>query len=192
MNSIPYRYYTEPQITYISPRSGPKDGNTLVDVYGKGFLNFDQNLRCGFGSKEVQGIFINSNHIQCVSPFSSVVQRKIEFSISLNNQQNTKQDIPYIYYESPAVYSIEPINRGPDSGGSVIRLRGANFNPFKELGDLKLENETFCSFDTLGKKYAKVISSTELECVTPPSYEKLEVPVEVTRSEEHTSELQSR
>ena len=188
LNSIPYRYYIEPQITYISPRSGPKDGNTLVDVYGKGFLNFDQNLRCGFGSKEVQGIFINSNHIQCVSPFSSVVQRKIEFSISLNNQQNTKQDIPYIYYESPAVYSIEPINRGPDSGGSVIRLRGANFNPFKELGDLKLENETFCSFDTLGKKYAKVISSTELECVTPPSYEKLEVPVEVTLNDQQYSD----
>ena len=180
LNSIPYRYYNEPKITYISPRSGPKDGNTKIDVYGEGFLNFDQNLRCGFGSKEVQGIFINSNHIQCISPFSSIVQRKIPFSISLNNQQNTQDDIPYVYYENPTIYRIEPNNRGPDSGGTVILLRGANFNPFKELGDLKLENDTFCLFETLGKRPAKVHSSTEIECVTPPSYEKLEVPVEIT------------
>ena len=188
LNSIPYRYYKEPKITYISPRSGPKDGNTKVDVYGEGFLNFDQNLRCGFGSKEVKGVFINENHIQCISPFSSIVQRKIEFSISLNNQQNTKEDIPYVYYENPTIYSIEPINRGPDSGGSVIRLRGANFNPFKELRDLKLENETFCQFENLGKRTAKVLSSTEMECVTPPSYEKLEVPVEVTLNDQQYSD----
>ena len=180
LNSIPYRYYDEPRIIYISPRSGPKDGNTKVDVYGEGFLNFDQNLRCGFGSKEVKGIFINPNHIQCISPFSSIVQRKLPFSISLNNQQNTKDDIPYVYYENPTIYRIEPSNRGPDSGGTVIHLRGANFNPFKELQDLKLENDTFCNFESLGKKPAKIHSSTDIECITPPSYEKLKVPVEIT------------
>ena len=180
LNSIPYRYYDEPKIIYISPRSGPKDGNTKVDVYGEGFLNFDQNLRCGFGSKEVKGIFINSNHIQCISPFSSIVQRKIPFSISLNNQQNTQDDIPYVYYENPTIYRIEPSNRGPDSGGTVIHLRGANFNPFKELQDLHLENDTFCDFESLGKRPAKIHSSTEIECITPPSYEKLKVPVEIT------------
>ena len=184
LNSIPYRYYKEPKITYISPRSGPKDGNTEVDVYGEGFLNFDQNLRCGFGSKEVKGEFINSNHIKCISPFSSIVQRKIPFSISLNNQQNTKEDIPYVYYENPTIYKIEPINRGPDSGGTVIRLRGANFNPFKELQDLKLENDTFCYFEDLGKRPAKIHSSTEIECVTPSSYEKLVVPVEITLNDQ--------
>ena len=180
LNSIPYRYYDEPRIIYISPRSGPKDGNTKVDVYGEGFLNFDQHLRCGFGSKEVKGVFINENHIQCISPFSSIVQRRLPFSISLNNQQNTKEDIPYIYYENPTIYNIEPLNRGPDSGGTVIRLRGANFNPFKELRELKLENETFCKFESLGIRPAKMHSSTEIECVTPPSYERLEVPVEIT------------
>ena len=180
LNSIPYRYYDEPKILYISPRSGPKDGNTKVDVYGEGFLNFDQNLRCGFGSKEVKGIFINSNHIQCISPFSSIVQRKIPFSISLNNQQNTNEDIPYVYYENPTIYRIEPTNRGPDSGGTVIRLRGANFNPFKELQDLKLENVTYCNFETLGIRPAKIYSSTEIECITPPSYEKQKVIVEIT------------
>ena len=188
MNSIPYRYYDEPKIIYITPRSGPKDGNTLVDVYGEGFLNFDQNLRCGFGSKEVKGIFINTNHIQCVSPFSSIVQRKLPFSISLNNQQNTQDAIPYVYYENPTIYRIEPTNRGPDSGGTVILLRGANFNPFKELGELKLENDTFCSFESLGKRPAKIHSSTEIECVTPPSYEKLEVPVEITLNNQQYTE----
>ena len=178
-NSVSYRFYDEPKVIWISPRYGPKDGNTKVDVFGEGFLNFDQNLRCGFGSTEVKGIFVSANHIQCFSPFSAVVEREIPFSISLNNQQNTKDDIEYVYYDNPSIYKIEPTNRGPDTGGSVIRLRGQNFNPLVAL-KMNNDNETFCQFSSLGYSVAKVLSSTEVECVTPPSYDLSQTPVEVT------------
>lgn len=65
MNSFPYRYYPEPVIQWIYPRYGPKDGGTFVEVYGSHFLNFDQNLRCAFGSKEVKAYYVNDNYMIC-------------------------------------------------------------------------------------------------------------------------------
>jgi hypothetical protein len=46
-----YRYYSPPKISAIYPRYGVRDGNTLVEVWGENFMNFDYQVRCGFGSK---------------------------------------------------------------------------------------------------------------------------------------------
>jgi hypothetical protein len=188
-NSMPYRYYVEPKITWIYPRYGPKDGGTFVEVFGENFLNFDQNLRCAFGSKEVKAYYVNDNYMICYSPGSDVIQKELPFSISLNNQQNTKQDVPYVYYEIPTVSRLEP-NRGPDTGGTVVRIRGQNFNPMIELNDMDNKNDTFCKFGNLSIAQAKVISSTEMECVSPSSYEDRQVPVEITlNNREWTDDL---
>lgn len=64
-NSVPFRYYLEPKITWIYPRYGPKNGGTFVEVFGENFLNFDQNLRCGFGSKETKAYFISDTYLIC-------------------------------------------------------------------------------------------------------------------------------
>ena len=85
-NSVPYRFYDEPVIDYIYPRYGPKDGGTFVEVFGKNFLNFDQNLRCAFGSREVKAFYVSNEYMICYSPKSDVVQKELPFSISLNNQ----------------------------------------------------------------------------------------------------------
>ena len=179
LNSIPYRFYIQPKITWIYPRYGPKDGNTKVEVFGEGFLNFDQNLRCGFGSREVKAIYVNDHYLICYSPPSSIVQKKLPFSISFNNQQNTEDNIPYVYYEYPQVYRLEP-NRGPDTGGTLVRIRGQNFNPLVALDDMSNHNDTFCKFGDLSLSVATVISSTEIECTSPPSFETREVPVEIS------------
>ena len=49
LNSVPFRFYINPSIIWIYPRYGPRDGGTLVEVFGTHFLNYDQNLRCAFG-----------------------------------------------------------------------------------------------------------------------------------------------
>jgi len=177
-NSLPYRYYLEPVIDWIYPRYGPKDGGTFVEVYGKHFLNFDQNLRCAFGSREVKAYYVSNNYMICYSPKSAVVQKELPFSISLNNQQNTKQSIDYVYFEFPQVYRLEP-NKGPDTGGTVVHIRGQNMDPTHDLV-MKNFNDTFCRFGNLSLTNAKVISSTEMICESPPSYEERFVPVEIT------------
>ncbi|MFM7854227.1 MAG: hypothetical protein ACKO96_20460, partial [Flammeovirgaceae bacterium] len=54
------------------------------------------------------------------SPPSAIVEKRMPFSISLNNQQNTKQDISYIYFDWAQVASLNP-NKGPDTGGTVVK-----------------------------------------------------------------------
>lgn len=178
-NSIPYRYYKDPVISWIYPRYGPKDGGTFVEVYGENFLNFDQNLRCGFGTLEVKAYYVSENYLICYSPKSEVIGQPIPFTISLNNQQNTLQHVPYVYYSKPQVFRLEP-NRGPDTGKTLVRIRGQNFNPLVELPHMTNHNDTFCKFGQLSIEQAKVISSTEIECYSPPSFEDREVEVEIT------------
>lgn len=83
--SLPYRYYLPPEVHAIKPRYGVKDGGTLVQVWGKNFMNFDHFTRCGFGSKTVQANFFNSTYMTCISPPSDVVGKPIPFSVSMNH-----------------------------------------------------------------------------------------------------------
>lgn len=167
-NSVPYRYYPPTRIYAIYPRYGPKDGETVVQVWGENFLNFDENTRCAFGSKSVIATFINSNYMICVSPFSDVVEKPIPFTVSLNNQQNSRDDLYFWYYSWPAVTDLIP-DRGPDSGGTKVLLRGRNFHPFKDQ-NIDNANDTFCMFENLAKVPAMVINSTKIHCISPPSY----------------------
>ena len=100
------------------------------------------------------------------------------FSISFNNQQNTKQEIDYIYFNWAQVASLSP-NRGPDTGGTIVRIKGQNFDPSNRTSFHNF-NDTFCRFGNLSIAVAQVVSSTEMICTSPPSFELREVPVEVT------------
>ena len=64
-NSVPFRYYKEPIINWIYPRYGRKDGGTFVEIFGENFLNFDQNLKCGFGSQESKAYYVSKNYLIC-------------------------------------------------------------------------------------------------------------------------------
>jgi hypothetical protein len=66
-------------------------------------------------------------------------------------------------------------------GGTKILLKGSGFLPFDLKLDINNRNDTFCSFGTLGKSPAFVISSTEAECVTPANSQHLDyAPVNLT------------
>jgi hypothetical protein len=85
-SSLPYRYYAPARVDSIYPRYGPKDGGTVVQVWGKNFLNYGDNLRCNFGSKSVVAQFRSSTYLICKAPFSDVVNKPITFSVSMNKQ----------------------------------------------------------------------------------------------------------
>ena len=56
-------------------------------IWGDNFLNYDDNLRCNFGTKSVKAIFKSSSFLICYSPFSDNTNKPITFSVSLNKQQ---------------------------------------------------------------------------------------------------------
>jgi len=43
-SSLPYRYYPQAEIHRIVPTHGPKDGDTLVQAWGKNFLDLGDDL----------------------------------------------------------------------------------------------------------------------------------------------------
>ena len=108
------------------------------------------------------------NNMICVAPFSDVVEKPIPFTVSLNNQQNSRDTLFYWYYSQPAITELIP-DRGPDIGGTKVLLKGRNFFPFKEMS-IDNSNDTFCMFEDLGKVPAVVINSTKVHCLSPPSY----------------------
>jgi hypothetical protein len=178
-NSIPFRYYQPTKIFAIYPRYGPKDGETIVQIWGENFLNFDENTRCAFGTKSVAATFINSNYMICVAPFSDVVEKPIPFTVSLNNQQNSKDTLFYWYYSQPAITELIP-DRGPDTGGTQVLLKGRNFHPFRDNSMISNYNDTFCMFEDIGKVPAVIINSTKVHCLSPPSYVLRQAIVEIT------------
>jgi hypothetical protein len=59
---------------------------------------------------------------------------------------------------------------------------GHNFHPFKEIKD-EVDNapDVFCAFRELNLKVpAKVLNSTRVECISPPSYYWHQTRIEVT------------
>jgi IPT/TIG domain. len=58
-------YYIQPTVLYSVPFIGSKNGNTFVQVFGKNFRDFGENLRCAFGTVYVPARFVSSNMITC-------------------------------------------------------------------------------------------------------------------------------
>lgn len=104
----------------------------------------------------------------CIAPQSDVVEKAIPFSISLNKQQNSKDNIDYWYYNWPSITEVVP-NYGPDSGGNEVLLKGSNYEPFK-VHNINNTNDTFCNFEGIGKTHARVVNSTKVYCIAPPNY----------------------
>lgn len=166
-NSLEFNYYETPKIDYIVPMYGPRNGGTVVTVYGQNFIDFDQFLRCSFGPVSVPAKFLSSNVLQCVSPKSDTILTPILFMVTLNDQQNTPEQIHYYFYPKQSIVRLEP-KRLPFSGG-LIEIEGQYLDPFFDVKNVTNHNNTICKF---GKDYyvpATVLSDSKVTCQAPPS-----------------------
>jgi len=167
-SSRPFRYYTPARVDALYPRYGPKDGDTVVQVWGANFLDLGDDFRCNFGTKSTKAQFVSDSFIWCRAAQSAVVGKGMPFSVSLNRQQNTLQRLDYWYYNEPVIQKLEP-DFGPVAGGTNITLKGSGFMPFDWATDIDNRNDTFCVWDELGKVRAEVISYTLAQCMVPPN-----------------------
>lgn len=174
-DSEPFRYYLNTRVHAIYPRYGPKDGGTVVQVWGENFLNYDENFRCNFGSKSVKAVFKSSTYAICKAPFSDNTNKPISFSVSLNKQQQSRDMIDYWYYSHPILAKLEP-NYGPEDGGNEIILMGSNFHPFIDETRINNANDTFCIFSDLNVKTpARLINATKMACIAPATFDGISV-----------------
>jgi hypothetical protein len=49
-SSMPYRYYNKLIVNSIYPKYGPKDGDSVIQMWGENFLDLGDDFRCNFGS----------------------------------------------------------------------------------------------------------------------------------------------
>jgi hypothetical protein len=86
INSVPYEFYPPTKVHAFYPRYGPKDGDTLVKIWGENFIDYgNDDSRCSFGTKVSNMKIYNSTYAECNSTQSDVVEKPIPFTISLNN-----------------------------------------------------------------------------------------------------------
>jgi hypothetical protein len=186
-SSFPYRYYRPTKVHSIFPRYGPKDGDTVVQVWGENFLDLGEDFRCNFGTSSTKAYFINENYLWCRAAPSSVVQRPMPFSVTLNRQQTSSGHVAYWYYNQAILSKVEP-DYGGMQGGTKLSLRGSEMLPFDWKQDINNQNDTFCDWGSLGRTPAMVLSSTQAECLSPFNTQKLsEVEVRLTLNSQNYS-----
>lgn len=171
-SSIPYRYYNNLEVHAIYPRYGPKDGDTVVQVWGKNFIDFGDDFRCNFGTRSTKAHMITSDFLWCRAPASDVVARPMPFSVSLNRQQNSRDKHMYWYYNMQSIWEVIP-DYGSMTGDTKIMIKGNNFKPWEWEDEVNNQNDTFCSFGVLGKVPAQVLTGGVIECIAPENNQKV-------------------
>lgn len=81
--------------------------------------------------------------------------------------------MPYYYYKPPKIYDMQP-REGPTKGGTHVSIFAAEFKKNKHI---------LCVFDGV-KTRAKLISTSEIECVAPKWAEPKQIPVWVIYEED--------
>lgn len=79
-----FTYHKPMEIHSIKPVGGPKDGGSIVQVWGENFLEKGDDAICAFGVKASAANIINDHYLTCVSAGSNIVGRAMPFSVSLN------------------------------------------------------------------------------------------------------------
>lgn len=110
-------YYDKVEISSISPTSGSISGNTEVKISATGLKRYDT-LKCRFGAKTAEIIYIDSTSIKCITPSNELGVLSVQ--ISLNGIYYYTAGI-YEYRSIELIQTIEP-NYGPILGGTKVKL----------------------------------------------------------------------
>ncbi len=128
------------------------------------------------GLGKVPCTIVNSTKAYLESPPSYVLRSAI-VELTLNNQQYTDDNVPFYYYRPPYLFDVQP-REGPTAGGNIVTAIGSNF---RDTG-----NST-CKFgETIVP--AVYISTSELQCVAPPTDHPGYVPLAVSMEMEMYSQ----
>jgi hypothetical protein len=168
MNNIDYTelgftYFVTPElnVSSISPSKGPVTGGSIVTVSGFGFsLPSTQNkLSCKFGDAIVDGTFVDSSTIKCLSPARQAGLRTIEVA---NSGQWSVSRTDFEHMTAVKVAAAFP-SEGSTFGGSLITITGSNFAVRRSLTST---TNTLCRFSDR-RTPATVLSSSTLVCQSP-------------------------
>ena len=170
--AVNFTYQHTPQLLAISPDKSPIKGGTEVVISGRHFSVRSAAvglLRCRFGSTSVAATLASEALVRCQSPAGSVGYSTVALT---DNGYDFSGSLPFEYIPT-AVLSVSPAH-GPIQGGTFLQLSGHSISPAK----VGLE----CVFAGFMFVPAQFVSSTELQCRTPPSVTEATVSVQLSRA----------
>eukprot|EP00163_Fabomonas_tropica_P022311 TRINITY_DN3891_c0_g1_i2.p1 TRINITY_DN3891_c0_g1~~TRINITY_DN3891_c0_g1_i2.p1 ORF type:complete len:4052 (-),score=937.52 TRINITY_DN3891_c0_g1_i2:314-12469(-) len=123
----------------ISPRSGPYEGGTVVEVSGSGFTPAGSNIKCKFGDKVSDGTYVHQALVQCRSPPQSRSRLRMQevpstpasFGVSFtggNIYASLTGGVSALfrYYIPPSATAVYPAV-SHTSGGERVTVIGSGF-----------------------------------------------------------------
>ena len=139
--SAPSELLVRPEIRVIGASSlfGPIRGGGKVTMRGAGFQDSGEVLHCVFGEERVKAVVVDDTQIQCKVPPRPIpgscpiflsIDPSLHSSFS-DGQVRTSSDVldanlVFHYYADEVIVNVEP-NLGPERGGTVVSVRGRNF-----------------------------------------------------------------
>ncbi len=120
--------HPEPQITGVSPSSGPMEGGTRVTIFGTGF---EFPVQVMFGTREANVIDVSYDEIVCLSPdyTPTGLTPPVTVDVSVRNiASGLTSTLPgaFTYGESMFISGNSP-SEGPPSGGTQVTIFGSGF-----------------------------------------------------------------
>ena len=152
--AVQFQYMQTASVRTVSPAEGTWRGGTLVSVEGEGFLN-SMLLKCRFGTKVVNAIFVSTQMLNCSTP-SHAVTGLAAIEVSNNALHFSSSNVTFLYQDEVHIESLLP-RSGPIHGGTNVSVIGRNLLP-----------GSTCRFGELTATRAFWISYSEVICTAPP------------------------
>jgi len=121
-----FRYFAEPSLASVTPRSGPGAGGALVTLTGSNFTrNAAGSNTVRFGTAAATDVTtLSDTSIQCRVPPGTSGQA---VDVVVENANGTgRLALGYRYHRAPTLEGLTP-EQGPRAGGTLVTLRGSGF-----------------------------------------------------------------
>ena len=120
--------HPEPNITGVSPASGPMEGGTHVTIFGTGF---EFPVQVMFGDREADVLSVEYDQIVCLAPdyTPTGLTPPVTVDVTVRNiNSGLTSTLPgaYTYGESMFISSNAP-SEGPPTGGTQVTIFGSGF-----------------------------------------------------------------
>lgn len=146
-----FTFIAPPEVSSISPTSGPTAGGTLLVITGN---NFQSGATVLVGATAGTGIVVNSaTQIQVVTPAHSA--GVVNIVVRNPDAQSSTLAGAFTYVAAPLLISLSPAS-GPSTGGTTVTLNGNSF-----------QSRARVSFGGTNSSQVTFVSSTGLVAVTP-------------------------
>lgn len=120
--------HPEPQITGVSPSSGPMEGGTQVTIFGTGF---EFPVQVTFGDREANVVDVAYDQIVCLSPdyTPTGLTPPVTVDVTVRNVSSGLTSTlagAFTYGESMFISGNSP-SQGPPDGGTQVTIFGSGF-----------------------------------------------------------------